>query len=235
MEMKVVIKASNLVKSYGEGEAMFYALNDVSMEVYEHEFLVILGGSGSGKSTLLNMLGGMDRVDSGTILVNGKDITKMNNNQLTIYRRDDVGFVYQFFNLLNELTVFQNITLAPKSGRNKERAAALLKAVGLEGKENKFPRQLSGGQQQRVAIARALNKDSNILFCDEPTGALDDASGKAVLALLDQIHKEGKTIVLVTHTREIASMADRVITMKDGHIVKEEINEHPVSADEVKW
>lgn len=235
MEMKVVIKASNLVKSYGEGEAMFYALNDVSMEVYEHEFLVILGGSGSGKSTLLNMLGGMDRVDSGTILVNGKDITKMNNNQLTIYRRDDVGFVYQFFNLLNELTVFQNVTLAPKSGRNKERAAALLKAVGLEGKENKFPRQLSGGQQQRVAIARALNKDSNILFCDEPTGALDDASGKAVLALLDQIHKEGKTIVLVTHTREIASMADRVITMKDGHIVKEEINEHPVSADEVKW
>ena len=235
MEMKVVIKASNLVKSYGEGEAMFYALNDVSMEVYEHEFLVILGGSGSGKSTLLNMLGGMDRVDSGTILVNGKDITKMNNNQLTIYRRDDVGFVYQFFNLLNELTVFQNVTLAPKSGRNKERAAALLKAVGLEGKDNKFPRQLSGGQQQRVAIARALNKDSNILFCDEPTGALDDASGKAVLALLDQIHKEGKTIVLVTHTREIASMADRVITMKDGHIVKEEINEHPVSADEVKW
>ena len=235
MEMKVVIKASNLVKSYGEGEAMFYALNDVSMEVYEHEFLVILGGSGSGKSTLLNMLGGMDRVDSGTILVNGKDITKMNNNQLTIYRRDDVGFVYQFFNLLNELTVFQNVTLAPKSGRNKERAAALLKAVGLEGRENKFPRQLSGGQQQRVAIARALNKDSNILFCDEPTGALDDASGKAVLALLDQIHKEGKTIVLVTHTREIASMADRVITMKDGHIVKEEINEHPVSADEVKW
>lgn len=235
MEMKVVIKASNLVKSYGEGEAMFYALNDVSMEVYEHEFLVILGGSGSGKSTLLNMLGGMDRVESGTILVNGKDITKMNNNQLTIYRRDDVGFVYQFFNLLNELTVFQNVTLAPKSGRNKERAAALLKAVGLEGKENKFPRQLSGGQQQRVAIARALNKDSNILFCDEPTGALDDASGKAVLALLDQIHKEGKTIVLVTHTREIASMADRVITMKDGHIIKEEINEHPVSADEVKW
>ena len=179
----VVIRAEHLIKRYGEGEAMFYALNDVSMEVYEHEFLVILGGSGSGKSTLLNMLGGMDRVESGSIVVNGKEITKMNNNELTVYRRDDVGFVYQFFNLINDITVFQNVTLAPKSGRNKERAMALLKAVGLEGKENKFPRQLSGGQQQRVAIARALNKDSNILFCDEPTGALDDASSKDKTAL----------------------------------------------------
>lgn len=234
-EKKVIIKAEHLKKSYGEGEALFFALNDVSMEVYEHEFLVILGGSGSGKSTLLNMLGGMDRVESGTILVNDKDITKMNNTELTIYRRDDVGFVYQFFNLLNDITVFQNVTLAPKSGRNKVRAMELLKAVGLEGKEHKFPRQLSGGQQQRVAIARALNKESNILFCDEPTGALDDSSGKAVLALLDEIHQQGKTIVLVTHTREIAAMANRVITMKDGHIVKEEINEHPVSASEVQW
>ena len=231
----VVIRAEHLIKRYGEGEAMFYALNDVSMEVYEHEFLVILGGSGSGKSTLLNMLGGMDRVESGSIIVNGKEITKMNNNELTVYRRDDVGFVYQFFNLINDITVFQNVTLAPKSGRNKERAMALLKAVGLEGKENKFPRQLSGGQQQRVAIARALNKDSNILFCDEPTGALDDASGKAVLSLLEQIHKEGKTIVLVTHTREIAAMADRIITMKDGRITHEERNEHPCSAIEVEW
>ena len=234
-DKKEIIIAKNLMKSYGEGEAKFFALNDVSMSVYENEFLVIVGGSGSGKSTLLNMLGGMDRVESGTILVNGKDITKMNNDQLTIYRRDDVGFVYQFFNLINDITVFQNVTLAPKSGRNKERATRLLKEVGLEGKENKFPRQLSGGQQQRVAIARALNKDSNILFCDEPTGALDDASGKAVLDLLDRIHKDGKTIVFVTHTKEIAMMGDRVITMKDGKIVKEEINEHPVSASEVKW
>ena len=231
----VIVKAEHLMKSYGEGEALFYALNDVSIEVYEHEFLVILGGSGSGKSTLLNMMGGMDRVDSGSIIVNDKDITKMNSNELTIYRRDDVGFVYQFFNLINDITVFQNVTLAPKSGRNKERAMALLKAVGLEGKENKFPRQLSGGQQQRVAIARALNKDSNILFCDEPTGALDDASGKAVLGLLDEIHQQGKTIVLVTHTREIAQMANRVITMRDGKIVSETINEHPVKASEVMW
>ena len=235
MDKAVIIRASSLQKSYGEGEALLYALNDVSLEVYEGEFLVILGESGSGKSTLLNVLGGMDKADSGTVVVQGKDITAMNARQLTLYRRDDVGFVYQFFNLLNDLTVLQNVTLAPKSGRNKERAAALIEAVGLKGKENKFPRQLSGGQQQRVAIARALNKDSNILFCDEPTGALDAASGKAVLVLLDKIHKQGKTIVLVTHTREIATMADRVVSMKDGKIVRIEENEHPLGADEVNW
>lgn len=235
MDKAVIIRASSLKKSYGEGEALLYALNDVSLEVYEGEFLVILGESGSGKSTLLNVLGGMDKTDSGTVVVQGKDITAMNARQLTLYRRDDVGFVYQFFNLLNDLTVLQNVTLAPRSGRNKERAAALIEAVGLKGKENKFPRQLSGGQQQRVAIARALNKDSNILFCDEPTGALDAASGNAVLVLLDQIHKQGKTIVLVTHTREIAMMADRVVSMKDGKIVRIEENEHPLGADEVNW
>ncbi len=235
MEQKEIIVAEHLKKSYGEGEALFYALNDVSIKVYENEFLVILGGSGSGKSTLLNMLGGMDKVESGSILVNGQDITKYNNKQLTLYRRDDIGFVYQFFNLINELTVFQNVTLAPKSGRNKERAMKLLKSVGLADKKDKFPRQLSGGQQQRVAIARALNKDSNILLCDEPTGALDDVSGKQVLKLISKLHKEGKTIVFVTHTKEIAQMADRIITMKNGKVVKTTINEHPVEADEVEW
>lgn len=235
MEQKEIIVAEHLKKSYGEGEALFYALNDVSIKVYENEFLVILGGSGSGKSTLLNMLGGMDKVESGSILVNGQDITKYNNKQLTLYRRDDIGFVYQFFNLINELTVFQNVTLAPKSGRNKERAMKLLKSVGLADKKDKFPRQLSGGQQQRVAIARALNKDSNILLCDEPTGALDDVSGKQVLKLISKLHKEGKTIVFVTHTKEIAQMADRIITMKNGRVVKTTINEHPVEADEVEW
>lgn len=235
MEQKEIIVAEHLKKSYGEGEALFYALNDVSIKVYENEFLVILGGSGSGKSTLLNMLGGMDKVESGSILVNGHDITKYNNKQLTLYRRDDIGFVYQFFNLINELTVFQNVTLAPKSGRNKERAMKLLKSVGLADKKDKFPRQLSGGQQQRVAIARALNKDSNILLCDEPTGALDDVSGKQVLKLISKLHKEGKTIVFVTHTKEIAQMADRIITMKNGKVVKTTINEHPVEADEVEW
>ncbi len=232
---KPIIVAEHLMKSYGEGEALFYALNDVSMEVYEHEFLVILGGSGSGKSTLLNMLGGMDRVASGSIMVNGNDITKFSNKRLTLYRRDEIGFVYQFFNLINDITIFQNVTLAPNSGRNKERAMSLLESVGLADKKDKFPRQLSGGQQQRVAIARAINKDSNILLCDEPTGALDDTSGKQVLELLSKLHEEGKTIVLVTHTKEISQMADRIITMRNGHIVKTEINEHPIKAEEVQW
>ena len=232
-EKRVVIEAKNLNKVYGEGEATTYALKDVSIKVYEHEFLVILGGSGSGKSTLLNMIGGMDKVDSGEILVNGNDIVKFNDRELTMYRRKEVGFVYQFFNLLNDITVFQNVTLTP--GSDKKRALKLLKEVGLLDKKDKFPRQLSGGQQQRVAIARALNKDSDILLCDEPTGALDDASGKAVLKLLEGIHNQGKTIVLVTHTKEIAQMADRIITMKNAKVVSDVINKNVIKAEEVEW
>lgn len=234
MEKKVIIEAKNLVKTYGEGEALMHALDNVSIEVYEHEFLVILGGSGSGKSTFLNMIGGIDKVDSGEILVYGNDIVKYNDRDITLYRRNTIGFVYQFFNLLNDITVLQNVMLAPGS-RDKERALSLLKRVELEGKENKFPRQLSGGQQQRVAIARALNKKSDILLCDEPTGALDDVSGKAVLKLLEDIHKDGKTIVLVTHTKEIAGMADRIITMKNGKVDKVEINENIIPAEKVIW
>ena len=157
---KLLIEAKNLVKTYGEGEGLTFALNGVSINgvsinVYEHDFLVILGGSGSGKSTFLNMLGGIDKVESGEILVHGKDIVKFSDKELTLYRRNTIGFVYQFFNLINDVTVYQNVVLAPGS-RNKERAMALLERVELAGKENKFPRQLSGGQQQRVAIARAL-------------------------------------------------------------------------------
>ena len=229
-----LIEAKNLVKTYGEGEGLMYALNDVSVTVYEHDFLVILGGSGSGKSTLLNMIGAIDKVDSGQIIVNNRDIVKLNDKGLTLYRRNEVGFVYQFFNLINDVTVYQNVTLSPGS-RNKERALSLLDRVGLLDKKDKFPRQLSGGQQQRVAIARALNKDSNILLCDEPTGALDDVSGKAVLKLLEDIHNEGKTVVLVTHTKEIAQMANRIVTMKNGKVVSDKINPHIVKAEEVEW
>lgn len=234
MDNKLIIEAKDLVKTYGEGEGLMYALNHVSINVYEHDFLVILGGSGSGKSTFLNMLGGIDNVQSGEIFVEGEDIVKFNDKKLTLYRRNTIGFVYQFFNLINDITVLQNVMLAP-GARNKEKAMELIKRVGLEGKENKFPRQLSGGQQQRVAIARALNKNSEILLCDEPTGALDDASGKAVLALLEEIHNEGKTIVLVTHTKEIAGMANRIITMKNGQVVSEEHNDHIIKASEVVW
>ena len=233
-EKKIVIEAKNLVKTYGEGEAKTFALNDVSINVYEHDFLVILGGSGSGKSTFLNMIGAIDKVERGEILVNGRDITKVNDKELTLYRRNEIGFVYQFFNLINDVTVYQNVILAPGS-RNKERAERLLSRVGLLEKKDKIPRQLSGGQQQRVAIARALNKNSNILLCDEPTGALDDASGKEVLKLLEEIHNEGKTLVLVTHTREIAQMANRIITMKSGKVVSEVYNDHIVKAEEVEW
>ena len=233
-EKKIIIEAKNLIKTYGEAEGLTYALNDVSINVYEHDFLVILGGSGSGKSTFLNMLGAIDKVDKGEINVLGKDIVKFNDKQLTLYRRDTIGFVYQFFNLINDITVFQNVILAP-GARDKAKAMELIKRVGLEGKETKFPRQLSGGQQQRVAIARALNKNSEILLCDEPTGALDDASGKAVLQLLEEIHNEGKTIVLVTHTKEIAGMANRIITMKNGKVISEETNENIVKASEVVW
>ena len=233
-ERRVLIEAKNLFKTYGEGEALTYALKDVSIKVYEHDFLVILGGSGSGKSTFLNMIGAIDNVDSGEIIVNERDICKLKDKGLTLYRRNEVGFVYQFFNLINDITVYQNVTLAPGS-RNKERALNLLDRVGLLDKKDKFPRQLSGGQQQRVAIARALNKNSDILLCDEPTGALDDASGKEVLKLLEEIHNEGKTIVLVTHTREIAQMANRIITMKNAQVVKEEYNDHIVKAEEVEW
>ena len=233
-ERRVLIETKNLFKTYGEGEALTYALKDVSIKVYEHDFLVILGGSGSGKSTLLNMIGAIDNVDSGEIIVNERDICKLNDKGLTLYRRNEVGFVYQFFNLINDITVYQNVTLAPGS-RNKERALNLLDRVGLLDKKDKFPRQLSGGQQQRVAIARALNKNSDILLCDEPTGALDDASGKEVLKLLEEIHNEGKTVVLVTHTREIAQMANRIITMKNAQVVKEEYNDHIVKAEEVEW
>ena len=231
---KALIEAKNLVKTYGEGEGLMYALNGVSITVYEHDFLVILGGSGCGKSTFLNMIGAIDKVDSGEIIVNGRDIVKLNDRGLTLYRRNEIGFVYQFFNLINDITVYQNVTLAPGS-RNKERAEQLLDRVGLLDKKNKFPRQLAGGQQQRVAIARALNKPSDILLCDEPTGALDDASGKAVLKLLEEIHNEGKTIVLVTHTREIAQMANRIITMKSGQVISDVRNENIVKAEEIEW
>ena len=163
-----------------------------------------------------------------------EDICKFNDKKLTLYRRDTVGFVYQFFNLINDITIYQNVTLSPSS-RSKARALKLLDRVGLLDKKDKFPRQVSGGQQQRVAIARALNKDSDILLCDEPTGALDDVSGKAVLKLLEDIHNEGKTIILVTHTKEIAQMANRIVTMKGGKIVSDVINENIVKAEEVEW
>ena len=234
MMEKVIIEVKNVSKKYRDGVEEKYALNDVSLNVYDKEFLVILGGSGSGKSTLLNLIAGLDDIDSGNIIVNGEDISKFNKNQLTLYRRNDIGYVYQFYNLLPELTVIQNVTLAPGS-RDKKTAEELLKMVDLGDKIDKYPNQLSGGEQQRVAIARAINKKSNILLCDEPTGALDDKSGRGVLKLLSKLHDDGKTIVLVTHIKDIAKIADRVITLKDSSVISDSKNENKISIDEVFW
>jgi polar amino acid transport system ATP-binding protein len=215
-----VIEAKNLVKTYGEGEGLMYALNDVSVTVYEHDFLVILGGSGSGKSTLLNMIGAIDKVDSGEIIVNERDITKLSDKGLTLYRRNEVGFVYQFFNLINDVTVYQNVTLAPGS-RNKERALKLLDRVGLLDKKDKFPRQLSGGQQQRVAIARALCMDPDIILFDEPTSALDPEMVNEVLEVMKKLANEGRTMIVVTHEMNFAkNVANKVIFMDEGYIVE---------------
>ena len=232
--MKTILKINNLIKKYGEGDGITYALNDVSLEVYENDFVVILGESGSGKSTLLNIIGGIDKPDSGNVLFNDKDITKYSDKELTLYRRLDTGFVYQFFNLLEELNVIQNVTLA-KKGKDKDLAIEILKDLGLEDKIYKYPKQLSGGEQQRVSIARALNKDLKFLLCDEPTGALDNNSGKAVLKLIEEIHDKGKTIILVTHTKEIAKMANRIIVMKDGKIISNEINNDIKRSEEINW
>ena len=228
------IQICNVTKKYGEGEGLTYALNDVSLSIRRGEFVTIIGESGSGKSTLLNMLGAIDFPSSGKIFVNGKDITKFKEKELTQYRKNEVGFVYQFFYLVTDITALQNVMLV-NGYKHKEQAEKLLDKVGLLEKKDKFPRQLSGGQQQRVAIARALNKEGDLLLLDEPTGALDEASGIKILELIQTIHDEGKTIILVTHTKEIGLISDRIIKMKDGKIVSDQINEHPLPVHEVHW
>ena len=228
------IQICNVTKKYGEGEGLTYALNDVSLSIRRGEFVTIVGESGSGKSTLLNMLGAIDFPSNGKIIVNGRDITKFKEKELTQYRKNEVGFVYQFFYLVTDITALQNVMLI-HGYKHKEQAEKLLDKVGLLEKKDKFPRQLSGGQQQRVAIARALNKEGDLLLLDEPTGALDEASGIKILELIQTIHDEGKTIILVTHTKEIGLISDRIIKMKDGKIVSDQINEHPLPVHEVHW
>lgn len=234
MENNYYVEVKNVTRIYGEGEGITYALNDVSLNVKKGEFVTIVGESGSGKSTLLNILGAIDYPTKGEVLVNGKDITKFKEKELTNYRKNEVGFVYQFFNLINDITALQNVMIVT-GYKNKEKAQALLDKVNLLDKQDKFPRQLSGGQQQRIAIARALNKEGDLLLFDEPTGALDEKSGIAILELIKELHKEGKTILLVTHTKEIGLISDRIITMKDGKIIFNTVNNNPIPVKEVHW
>ena len=235
-EKKVLLDAANIVKTYGKGAGKVEALKDVSLKIYDGELLTILGSSGSGKSTLLNILGGMDRPDSGSVMVDGKDMCSFNDRQLTDYRRRQIGFVFQSFNLIAELTARENVAMTADTAGNPRIVEEVFDMVGLTEKMKSYPTQLSGGQQQRVSIARALAKNPQLLLCDEPTGALDSDTGKQILIELEKlVRKHGRTVVVVTHTQEIGKMSDRVIKVKNGRIVKEIHNEHPVSAESIEW
>lgn len=234
--MEKILEVRDLHKTYGNRENAVKALDGVSLDIFEGELLVILGSSGSGKSTLLNMLGGMDQPDQGSILFRGREISRLNDRELTKYRRNCIGFVFQAFNLIGELTVYENVTLTASERKDPEAVDQLLELLGILKKKNKYPSQLSGGEQQRVAIARALAGKADVLLCDEPTGALDFETGKQILAQLEELsRKRGKTVIIVTHTKEIAGMGDRVITMRDGMIISERTNERPVSVERIEW
>lgn len=235
--METIYRIVNLNKDYGEGTGVVHALKNVNFEIHKGEMICIVGGSGSGKSTLLNLIAGMDKADSGSIFYRGKDVVKYNAKETTLYRRNVIGFVFQFFNLLDELTVYQNVTLTPGCKQKRDEILPLLKKLGIEKKIDKYPRQLSGGEQQRASVARALNKESEILLCDEPTGALDYRSGKELLKLIEQLHKKdkNKTIIIVTHTKEISLMCDRIITLRSGQIVSDVINKKKIHAKDIDW
>jgi putative ABC transport system ATP-binding protein len=233
---KTIVEFCNVVKKYGEGDAVQYANNDVSFQIEEGEFVVILGQSGAGKSTVLNILGGMDKPTSGKVTVAGEEVSSMNDAQLSSFRADKVGFIFQFYNLLPSLTAYENIALTRSIVKNARDPMEMLEAVGLKDHRNKFPSQMSGGEQQRVSIARALSKDPQVILGDEPTGALDSETGLTVLELLqDLCRNEGKTVILVTHNADIARCADKVIRMKNGKIREIRINENPVPVREVEW
>ena len=235
-ERQALLSATNLVKKYGSGPSEVRALDGVSLDIYEGELFVILGSSGSGKSTLLNMLGGMDRPDGGHLFFDGREITGFRDKDMTRYRRQNIGFVFQSFNLIAELTVKENVALTADTSKDPRIIDHTLEMMGLWEKRNNYPAQLSGGQQQRVSIARALAKNARLLLCDEPTGALDYETGKQILIQLEELCRvHGRTVVIVTHTQEIGKMADRVIRMRNGHIISEAVNENPVRAEIIEW
>ena len=234
--MNCFITFEDVKKIYKVGDVEIPASNGVNFEVEKGEFVVIVGPSGAGKTTILNLLGGMDKATSGKIIVDGQDIAKYNEKQLTQYRRDDIGFVFQFYNLVQNLTALENIELASQISKNPLDVKMVLERVGLKDRMNNFPAQLSGGEQQRVAIARAIAKNPKLLLCDEPTGALDYQTGKSILGLLREMcDKYSMTVVVITHNSALAPMADRVIRLKNGRVDSMKMNETPKSIAEIEW
>lgn len=235
-KMAGYISFEDVKKVYLMGEVEIYALSGVSFEIEKGEFVVIVGASGAGKTTVLNILGGMDSASSGKVIVDGQEVDALKGRNLIRYRREDVGFVFQFYNLMQNLTAYENVELALQIGKNPLNADEILKDVGLSDRKDNFPSQLSGGEQQRVAIARAIAKDPKLLLCDEPTGALDYATGKSVLKLLQNMCRErNMTVVVVTHNSALMPMADRVIELKSGKVTGITVNENPVSIDDIEW
>ena len=230
------IEMKHSYKRYKTGDVEIIANNDITFEIEKGELVIILGSSGAGKSTVLNILGGMDTCTSGEILVDGKRIDSLNERQLTDYRRFDIGFVFQFYNLVQNLTALENVELATEICKNPLDPDEILDKVGLQDRKNNFPSQLSGGEQQRVAIARALAKNPKLLLCDEPTGALDYVTGKQILKLLQETcRKQNMTVIVITHNLAITPMGDRVLRVKNGLIVSDTVNEHPQDIETIEW
>ena len=230
------VKLDKVSKIYKMGEVEIRAVDEISFEIAKGEFVVIVGPSGAGKTTVLNILGGMDTASRGLVQVDGRNITDYNSRQLTAYRRDDIGFVFQFYNLVPNLTALENVELAMQICKNPLDAKEVLREVGLEKRMGNFPAQLSGGEQQRVSIARALAKNPKLLLCDEPTGALDYQTGKAILKLLqDMCREKNMTVIVITHNSALTPMADRVIHIKNGMVSSMEQNDHPTPVEEIEW
>lgn len=234
--MSEFVRLEDITKIYKMGEVEIHAADGISFEIKKGEFVVIVGPSGAGKTTVLNILGGMDTASGGRIIVDGEDITAYNERQLNRYRRDDIGFVFQFYNLVPNLTAKENVELALQICKDPLDAEQVLADVGLQDRMDNFPAQLSGGEQQRVSIARALAKNPKLLLCDEPTGALDYNTGKSILKLLqDMCRHKGMTVIVITHNSALAPMADRLIRIKNGKVSSMETNHFPVSIDQIEW